>query len=128
MARLLIVDDEPTLVFLMRTILEHAGHSVEEAANGQEALAKLGVEPDNPDAVLPDLMLLDVMMPIVDGITVASTLRDHPRAGKLPILVITAKGDLRALFEAMPQVAGFFHKPFDPKSLREAVLKVVLPK
>ena len=128
MARILIVDDEPTLVLLMRAVLERAGHTIEEAGNGQEALARLGVEPEDAAAILPDLMLLDVMMPIVDGLTVASTLRDHPRAGRMPILVITAKGDMRALFEAMPQVTGFFHKPFDPKSLREAVLKAVAPK
>ncbi|PIR19124.1 MAG: hypothetical protein COV48_03705 [Elusimicrobia bacterium CG11_big_fil_rev_8_21_14_0_20_64_6] len=128
MAKILIVDDESTLVLLMRTVLERSGHTIEDAANGQEALAKLGVEPENPAAPLPDLILLDVMMPIVDGLTVASTLRDHPRAGNIPILVITAKGDMRTLFEAMPQVAGFFQKPFDPKSLRDAVNKAVPPK
>lgn len=125
MARLLIVDDEPTLVLLMRTVLEKAGHSVEEAGNGAEALERLGVEPDDATKALPDLILLDVMMPVMDGLAAAAAMRDHPRASKVPILVVTAKGDLRALFEAMPQVAGFFQKPFDPASLREAVLKAV---
>jgi CheY-like chemotaxis protein len=128
MARLLVVDDEPTLVLLMRTVLEKAGHTVDEAGNGQEALEKLGVDPDDETKPLPDLVLLDVMMPVLDGTAVAAAMRDHPRARKVPILVVTAKGDLRALFEAMPQVAGFFQKPFDPASLREAVLKAVAPK
>lgn len=128
MARLLIVDDEPTLVLLMRTVLEKAGHSVEEAGNGAEALERLGVEPDDATKPLPDLILLDVMMPVMDGLAAAAAMRDHPRASKVPILVVTAKGDLRALFEAMPQVAGFFQKPFDPASLREAVLKAVAGK
>lgn len=121
MARLFIVDDEPTLVLLMRTVLEKAGHTVSEAGNGQEALAALGVCPENPAAALPDLILLDVMMPVLDGIAAAAALRAHPRAGKIPILIVTAKGDLRSLFEAMPQVAGFFQKPFTPAGLREAV-------
>ncbi len=125
MANLLIVDDEPTLVLLMRTVLEKVGHTVTEASNGQEALAKLGVSPDNPAAPLPDLILLDVMMPVLDGVGTAAAMRDHPRAGKVPILIVTAKGDLRPLFEAMPQVAGFFQKPFTPTGLREAVQKAV---
>ncbi len=125
MARLLVVDDEPALVLLMSTVLEKAGHTVESAENGKVALAKLGVSPDDPAAPLPDLVLLDVMMPVLDGVGVAEALKGHPRAGKLPILIVTAKGDLRPLFEAMPQVAGFFQKPFTPAGLREAVARAV---
>lgn len=125
MARILVVDDEPSVVMLMRFVLEKAGHAVAEAHNGQEALALLGVEPEDPSADLPDAVLLDVMMPIMDGLATAEAMSEHPRASKVPILVVTAKGDLRALFEAMPQVAGFFQKPFDPKALREAILRIV---
>ncbi len=128
MANLLIVDDEPTLVLLMSTVLEKSGHRVESAGNGQEALAKLGVAPENAAAPLPDLILLDVMMPILDGIGVAAAMKDHPRVGKIPILIVTAKGDLRPLFEAMPQVTGFFQKPFTPAGLREAVERAVAPR
>ncbi len=115
-------------MMLMRAVLEKSGHSITEACNGQEALAKLGVSPENAATPLPDLILLDIMMPVLDGIGVASALRDHPRAGKVPILIVTAKGDLRPLFEAMPQVAGFFQKPFTPAGLREAVSRAVEPK
>lgn len=125
MARLLVVDDEPAIVLLICTVLETAGHQVDMASNGQEALAKLGVSPDNPAASLPDLVLLDVMMPILDGVAVAAAMRDHPRTARIPILIVTAKGDMSTLFEAMPQVAGFFQKPFDTASLREAVLRAV---
>lgn len=127
MARLLIVDDEPSLVLLMRAVLEKVGHTVADAANGAEALARLGVSPDDASAELPDLILLDVMMPVLDGFGVAAALKDHPRAGKVPILIVTAKGDMRPLFEAMPQVAGFFQKPFTPAGLREAVARAVAP-
>ncbi len=128
MAKLLIVDDEPSLVLLMSTVLEKVGHTATSACNGQEALVKLGVSPEDPSAALPDLILLDVMMPILDGFGVAAALKDHPRAGKIPILIVTAKGDMRPLFEAMPQVAGFFQKPFTPAGLREAVARAVTPK
>ena len=128
MASLLIVDDESALVMLMRAVLEKVGHTVADASNGAEALAKLGVAPENPSAPLPDLILLDVMMPVLDGVGTAAALRDHPRAGRIPILIVTAKGDMRPLFEAMPQVAGFFQKPFTPAGLREAVARAVAPK
>ena len=128
MANLLIVDDEPTLVLLMSTVLEKDGHVVDSAENGQVALAKLGVSPENASAPLPDLILLDVMMPVLDGLGVAAAMKDHPRAGRVPILIVTAKGDMRPLFEAMPQVAGFFQKPFTPAGLREAVQKAVTPR
>ena len=128
MAKVLLVEDEPSVVMLMRFILEKTGHAVSEAHNGLEALAALGVRPDDPAASLPDVVLLDVMMPVMDGLAAAKAMRDHPRASKVPILVVTAKGDLRRLFEAMPQVVGFFQKPFDPAQLREAVAHAVAPK
>lgn len=128
MAKVLVVDDEPAVVLLMRFVLEKAGHEVREAHNGQEALAALGVAPEDAAAELPDVVLLDVMMPIMDGRATAEAMAGHPRASKVPILVVTAKGDMRALFEAMPQVAGFFQKPFDPKALREAVVRAAPPK
>lgn len=125
MAKILIVDDEPAVVMLMRFILEKAGHTVSESCNGQEALKDLGVDPPNPGFALPDLILLDVMMPIVDGYTVAITLTNSPRAKGVPIIVVTAKNDIRQMFEALPSVKGFFSKPFDPKSLREAVDRII---
>jgi CheY-like chemotaxis protein len=128
MAKVLVVDDEPSVVMLLRFVLEKAGHAVSEAHNGLEALEALGVQPDNAAAELPDVVLLDVMMPVMDGRAAAEAMRDHPRASKVPILIITAKGDLRQLFEAIPQVAGFFQKPFDPRQLREAVAKAAAPK
>jgi CheY-like chemotaxis protein len=68
------------------------------------------------------------MMPVMDGLAAAQAMSAHARASKVPILVVTAKGDLRPLFEAMPQVAGFFQKPFDPRQLREAVARLAAPK
>ena len=128
MARILIVDDEEHIVALMRFILEKSGHAVSSVGNGQEALRVLGVDPSDESAALPDLVILDVMMPIMDGYTAAIAIRNCPRTAALPILVVTAKGDMRHLFEAIPSVAGFFEKPFDPKDLREVIFKVAAGK
>ncbi len=128
MAKILIVDDEEHIVALMRFILEKSGHNVSSAGNGQEALRVLGVDPSDEALVLPDLMILDVMMPIMDGYTAALAIRNCPRTAALPIVVVTAKGDMRHLFEAIPSVAVFFEKPFDPKDLRAVIAKVTAGK
>jgi FixJ family two-component response regulator len=52
-------------------------------------------------------------------------MKDHPRVGRIPIVIVTAKNDIRPLFKAMPQVAGFVQKPFKPVGLREAVQKAM---
>ena len=127
MAKILVVDDEPSMVMLMRFLLEKSGHTVAEAHDGLQALGALGVKPENGSVDLPDLILLDVMMPVMDGLAAAQAMNLHPRASKVPILVVSAKGDLRPLFEALPQVAGFFQKPFDPKQLRDAVSRIAGP-
>jgi len=124
-ARILVVDDEEHIVALMRFILERAGHAVSSAGDGREALRVLGVEPADEAAVLPDMVVLDVMMPIMDGYTAAIALRGSPRTVALPLLIVTAKTDMRPMFEAIPSVVGFFEKPFDPKNLREAIAKAV---
>lgn len=125
MARILVVDDEPAVVDLVKIILEKAGHSVDEAYNGKEALKALGVDPQDAAAPLPDLVVLDVMMPIVDGYTVAITMKNDARAGRVPLIVVTAKNDMRHLFEAIPSVAAFVAKPFDPGALRATVAKIL---
>ena len=128
MARVLIVDDEEAIVTLMRFILEKVGHTVASARNGQEALEALGVEPADPSKPLPDVVLLDVMMPVMDGHTACKRIHDDKRTTGLPVIVVTAKGDMRSLFDSMPCVAGFFSKPFDPQALRDAVTKALARK
>ena len=110
---------------LVKFILEKDGHRVTEAYNGVEAVAALGIEPPQPEKELPELVVLDVMMPIMDGHTVALKMRECARTAKVPVLILTAKGDMRDLFESMPNVAAFFSKPFTPPALRAAVGKAL---
>ena len=122
---LFIVDDEDPIVALMTFVLEKSGHTVSAAKNGQEALRVLGVDPADEAAALPDIVILDVMMPIMDGYTAAVAIRNNPRTADLKLLIITAKGDMRQFFDAIPSVAGFFQKPFDPRALRDIITKLV---
>ncbi|MBI4676568.1 MAG: response regulator [Elusimicrobia bacterium] len=125
MARILVVDDEKEVVYIIRFVLEKAGYTVWTAGNGVEALAVLGIDPPNPDAAVPDLVFLDVMMPVMDGHTASVRMRDDKRTAGLPIIVETAYGDMLHLFEGAPNVVGFLQKPFNPRQINEQVEKVL---
>ncbi|MBI3553637.1 MAG: response regulator [Elusimicrobia bacterium] len=121
MARIMIVDDERDVVTLVKFLLEKDGHEVLSAYNGVEALAALGVDPDNEKAPLPDIIVLDVMMPLMDGYTVSAKLAEKERTRGIPLIILTAKGETRDLFELSPNVASYIDKPFDPKKLRDLI-------
>ncbi|MDE2291219.1 MAG: response regulator [Elusimicrobia bacterium] len=126
MGTILVVDDEPEIVTLLKFILEKDGHKIMEAGNGQIALERLGVEPPKPDSPKPDLIILDIMMPVMDGYTLNNRLQKEPKTKAIPILVLTAKGQkMRDLFEMAPNVAAYVQKPFDPKMLRELITSIL---
>jgi DNA-binding response OmpR family regulator len=81
--KILIVDDEPVNVDYLEQELEELGYETISAANGQEALDKVAAE-------APDLILLDVMMPVMDGFTVCRILKDHEETRLIPIIIMTA--------------------------------------
>ena len=83
---ILIVDDEPTARTLLRLILVRAGYHVVEAIDGYEALAKL-------EKTAVDLVLLDVMMPGMNGIEVCRKIRDDEKTAVIPVLLLSAKTD-----------------------------------
>ena len=118
MSKVLVVDDEKDVVDLLTFILQKDGHTVVQAYNGQQALDK--VEED-----IPDLMILDVMMPEVDGYTVMTRLNESDATRKIPIIILTAKGQMRDLFSMASNVAAYIEKAFDPKTLREKVNEIL---
>ncbi len=123
---IMVVDDEPDIVTLLRFALEADGHKVLDAGNGQIALERLGLEPVNLEQSLPDLIVLDIMMPVMDGYQLNMRLQTEPRGKDIPILVLTAKGQkMRDLFEMAPNVAAYVQKPFDPKMLRELIAGIL---
>lgn len=81
----LIVDDEPNIVLSLQFLMKKAGFNVRIARDGEEALAEVG-------KAVPDLMLLDVMMPKRDGFDVCQTIRANPAWKSVRIIMLTAKG------------------------------------
>jgi diguanylate cyclase (GGDEF)-like protein len=109
--RILVVDDDRNLRKIIQTNLELAGYEVVAVSNGVEALSTL-------DRMHPDLIVLDVMMPVMDGFEVARRIRQHPTNGNVPIIMLTAKAevdDKLAGFEA--GVDDYMTKPFGPQEL-----------
>lgn len=119
MSRVLVVDDEPDVLLLCRLNLEQRGHEVLEAPNGQVAL-ELARER------LPDIVILDLMLPGIDGYEVMRTLRADPDTADLRVLVLTAKS-LRADRERSRDLgaAAFLTKPFLPDDLVATVDRVL---
>jgi two-component system alkaline phosphatase synthesis response regulator PhoP len=113
-AKILVVDDEKDVVELLKFLLEKDGYNVITAFNGREALATAKQE-------IPDLMLLDVMMPEMDGYTVQTQLLEDPKTKAIPVIILTAKGQLRDVFALSANVKAYIEKPFDPKTLRAKI-------
>ena len=116
----LIVDDDDRLREFVRVNLEVEGYNVREAGNAEEGLAALEEEP-------PDLILLDVMMPQVDGWEMLRRVQERHGVGSIPVIMFSGKVDEDSAGEAASRGAqGFLGKPFDPRSLIEST-KQLLP-
>ncbi|MEV4282623.1 response regulator [Actinoplanes xinjiangensis] len=87
MGRILVVDDEPDLRFLLRRIFSRAGHEVGEAGDGAAALASVHAAP-------PDLVVTDMMMPVMDGVELIRRLRCDPKTEAIPILAVSGDWQL----------------------------------
>ena len=119
----MVVDDERDVVTLIKFLLEKSGHTVSTAYNGAEALKALGIEPETPRAIdaRPDLIVLDVMMPIIDGITVAGRIEKTAALRGVPVIILSAKGQIKKDFKELELKTHFLEKPFDPKKLRQMI-------
>jgi DNA-binding response OmpR family regulator len=104
-ARILIVEDDSDIVELVRMHLQREGHQVLTAADGLAALRAL----DQREA--PDLAVLDVNMPIMDGFTLAAKLREQPGCEDLPIIFLTARGDDSDVRAGLELGARYLTKP-----------------
>jgi CheY-like chemotaxis protein len=95
MSKILIVDDERDVVELLSFVLGKEGYETAAAFNGREALEKIGLLPTSEKNIVPDLMILDIMMPEIDGYTVQNKMMENEETRKIPILILTAKGQMR---------------------------------
>lgn len=114
---ILVVEDDPDLAQLVAEVLESAGYRTAVAGNGSEALGHLQT------STQPDLILLDMMMPVMDGWKFREEQQKLPAFASIPVLAVTADGDARGKAAAI-QAAGYVTKPITIDSLLDAVERV----
>lgn len=117
--KILVVDDEENIRELVRYNLAREGYQVTIAGSGEEALKQAGAKP-------PDLVVLDLMLPGMDGLAVCRQLKNDPRTSHIPIVMLTVKGEESDIVIGLELGADdYITKPFSPKVLL-ARLKAVL--
>jgi serine phosphatase RsbU (regulator of sigma subunit) len=114
-SKLLIVDDEPFNVDYLEQELEESDYKIISAVNGREALEKVQAE-------LPDLILLDIMMPVMDGFEILKYLKANSATRDIPVIVISANNDLGNVVKGIQLGAeDYLPKPFEPVLLRARI-------
>ena len=121
MTRLLLAEDEPSIQLIARLSLKRAGFDVTVAGNGTDALAKA-------QALLPDVVLLDWMMPEMDGLEVCRHLKADERTRQIPVIFLTARSQQSELQQGVREGAiGYITKPFDALTLGQQVRALITP-
>ena len=119
MARILIVDDSPTEMYKLTGMLEKHGHEVLKAENGADGVALARLEK-------PDLVLMDIVMPGLNGFQATRQLTKDPETGNIPVIVVTTKDQETDMVWAQRQGAkGYLTKPVDEEQLILKVKKVL---
>ena len=114
-AKILIVDDEPFNVDYLEQQLDDLGYDTVSASDGQAALQQVL-------AAAPDLVLLDIMMPIMDGFEVLARLKASPATRDIPVIIISANNDLQSVVKGVKQGAeDYLPKPFEPVLLQARI-------
>ncbi|MFC1631024.1 response regulator [Candidatus Omnitrophota bacterium] len=117
--RILIVDDDPDILDVLRLTIPEEEYDVVEAADGQEALEKVYQRP-------PDLVILDYMMPKIDGRSVCQKLKKDVLLRHLPIIMLTGKGDVKDKVKGIDAGADdYIVKPFEPEELLARIRMII---
>ncbi len=116
--RIMIVDDEEDIRVSVSQIFEISGYEVTEAEDGNDCLNKL-------EHTIPNLVILDIMMPGMNGWDVAARIKENSKWSKIPIVFLTAKGDEMSIGMGGLASEEYIVKPFDIIKLKEKVEKIL---
>jgi CheY-like chemotaxis protein len=114
---ILIVDDELGIVEMLEFLLSDAGFSVKSALNGQDALAAL-------EEGIPDLVILDYMMPILDGLAVIAAMRSNQKYSDIPVILTSALDEV-AIRKRSDGFQAFLRKPYKTERLLEEISRLL---
>lgn len=116
---MLVVEDDDAIIELLRFLLEQEGLEVEVARDGLEALDKIGIWS-------PDLVLLDLRLPKLEGMDVLWEMRQNPEWSKIPVIVISVDSSPQTMLQGWRLgVDSYFIKPFDPDELIRVVRRII---
>jgi CheY-like chemotaxis protein len=116
---ILVADDEPEIVDLVRLLLEWEGYTVAQASNGEEAVAQA-------QAIAPDLILLDVRMPKMDGLEVLERLQSDPALAGIPVVMLSVVTAYPQVQRALERGAvAYLPKPFELREMARLVVSVL---
>ena len=115
MTRVLVIDDEPAIADVLRMLLEFRGHEVLTADDGSRGFA-------TAQRQSPDVIVLDLMMPVMDGFTALEALRGDERTAEIPVVILSALGSTEVRQRCHDLGARtFLQKPYNPEDLLRAV-------
>lgn len=117
--RILVIDDDPTLIKVIKPFLESQDYQVQVAVNGEEGIDAIKKQ-------VPDLIVLDVQMPKMNGYTFIFELKKISQAATIPIIVLTSKEGMAEIFK-VEGVKDYIIKPFKPEILLTAINKHISP-
>lgn len=113
--KILIVDDEPSIIVPLQFLMQQSGHDTMVAFSGEEAMEIIAASP-------PDLILLDIMLPIIDGFEVCQRVRENPRWNSIRIILLTAMGGEANVAKGIALGAdAYITKPFSNAEVSEKV-------
>ncbi|OGC05231.1 hypothetical protein A2276_04765 [candidate division WOR-1 bacterium RIFOXYA12_FULL_43_27] len=122
MSKLLLIDDEREFVEMLSVVLKRAGNQMLEAFNGEDGIKIAKKEK-------PDVILLDINMPKMDGHEVALRLKNDEETKMIPIIIVTAKKDSETISRSFDlEVADYITKPFENSVLLEKIKKALSPR
>lgn len=104
--KVLVVDDDPAILEICSDLLQTEGYAVAVASNGQQALEQVGRE-------RPAVVLMDIMMPVLDGVTACSRLKADPRTATIPVVLMSARTNLNRQNRDLAAADALVAKPFD---------------
>ncbi len=112
--KIVVVEDDPTVADMVQDVLKASGYDVSVCTEGGRALQTI-------EKVKPDLILLDLMLPGMDGHTIQAKMAEDDEKKNIPVIIVTALETSKAMFRKFRQVVAFLPKPFELNDLREKV-------
>lgn len=123
---ILVVEDDETISYILDFMLKREGYEVTTAADGLEALSVIRTPPETDMMSHPDIVLLDIMLPNIDGLQLITEIRNTPHWRNVPIIMLTAKSQETSVLKALEAGANdYITKPFLPAEVLARVKKFV---